>query len=111
LAKVPHVHRAWIIEDLDEDGDPLERMLHRNAAPGRSGDVAVVLEQYVAPRSTHRGDGGSEHGSPWEYDRHVPILLWGHGVAAGEVKTEVAVIDLARTLADRWGLPPDPHGG
>ena len=39
--------------------------------------------------------GGSTHGSPYDYDTHVPLLFWGPAyVGRGEVKTPVEVADL-----------------
>lgn len=111
LVGLPVVHRAFVVDRLRSDGDALEQLFYRSAAPGRSGDIAIALEPYHAPYVKWRGYKGAEHGSPWEYDRHVPLILWGDGVVAGRVTKEVAVIDLTRTLGDRLGLTPLRRGG
>ena len=49
---------------------------------------------------------GSTHGSPYDYDTHVPLLFWGPGhVGQGEVRQRAEVADLAPTLAAVAGLP------
>jgi hypothetical protein len=73
--------------------------------------VTVVLEPYHAVETRWRGKAGAEHGTPWPYDRHVPILLWGNRVSAGRVDADVSLIDLTRTLGDRLGLRPVAGGG
>jgi hypothetical protein len=50
---------------------------------------------------------GSGHGSPYWYDRSVPLVLLGPGVRAGRSDAEVYTVDLAPTLA-RWAQIPIP---
>lgn len=45
------------------------------------------------------------HGSPYDYDREVPILFFGGGVAPGVVLASPNTIDLAPTLANLAGVP------
>ncbi|MEZ4417810.1 MAG: alkaline phosphatase family protein [Gemmatimonadota bacterium] len=48
---------------------------------------------------------GTMHGSPYYYDRHVPLLFFGAEIDAGVVETAVSSTDVAPTLA-RWvGIP------
>jgi predicted AlkP superfamily pyrophosphatase or phosphodiesterase len=60
----------------------------------RSGDVLV----FENPGNYFGGGTGTGHGSPWAYDRHVPILVSGFGVRPGRVSRRVAVTDIAPTL-------------
>ena len=55
---------------------------------------------------------GTSHGSPYEYDRAVPIVLWGTGIEPGRIPGPAATVDLAPTLAGRIGvaIPPDLDG-
>ncbi|MEE8408311.1 MAG: alkaline phosphatase family protein [Myxococcota bacterium] len=111
LRNHPAVHAAWPVSALKSEHDPLARLMYESAHPTRAGDVAVVLEPYHAMRTKWRGEKGAEHGTPWPYDRHVPILMWGDGVEPGRVDTEVTLVDLTRTLGDRLGLEPVRGGG
>lgn len=111
LQQQPTVRNAWAIAELGRRTDPLARLMAESAYPGRAGDIAVVLEPHHAVKTSWRGEVGAEHGTPWPYDRHVPILLWGDRVMAGRVDAKVSIIDLTRTLGDRLGLPTIAGGG
>lgn len=55
---------------------------------------------------------GTSHGSPYWYDRHVPFVLIGAGVAPGSRDDAVFTYDMAPTLADLAGVsaPTDLDG-
>jgi predicted AlkP superfamily pyrophosphatase or phosphodiesterase len=44
------------------------------------------------------------HGSPYEYDRHVPLIFMGYGIRAGSSAEPVGVVDVAPTLARLAGI-------
>lgn len=52
------------------------------------------------------------HGSPYDYDRRVPLFFLGAGVAAGVYENPVHTTDVAPTLAALAGIPfpPDLDG-
>lgn len=78
----------------------------------RSGDIAVALVEYS---STYNPKGPGElvagHGSPWDYDRRVPILFWWPGVAAQAPKAAIETVDIAPTLAAIAGIAAPPVDG
>jgi predicted AlkP superfamily pyrophosphatase or phosphodiesterase len=45
------------------------------------------------------------HGSPYRYDRHVPLMFMGRGIDAGTSDERVRTVDLAPTLAKLLGVP------
>ncbi len=54
----------------------------------------------------------STHGSPYYYDRHVPVVFLGAGVSAGTSASPVATVDVAPTLARLIGIEaPDDLDG
>lgn len=61
----------------------------------------------------HRDEpGGTTHGSPYRYDRHVPLVFFGAGVGAGVSDRPVRTVDIAPTLADLVGITvPDDLDG
>ncbi|HET7537078.1 MAG TPA: alkaline phosphatase family protein [Candidatus Didemnitutus sp.] len=73
----------------------------------RSGDLFVQPRPYYFIRKT-----GSNHGSPYDYDTHVPLLWYGLGVKPGVHPEKVGTDDLAPTLAHLLGLsaPPQSRG-
>jgi predicted AlkP superfamily pyrophosphatase or phosphodiesterase len=80
--------------------------------PQRSGDLVVILQPYLTlygkPQHPDH-DYVASHGSPWEYDRRVPILFWWRGITAFEQPAAVETVDIAPTLADLIGFEVGPH--
>lgn len=70
----------------------------------RSGDVVVQLKPY---HFFSAYPNGTTHGQFYDYDRHVPVLVWGQGVEAGEQNQPVRVAQVAPTLAQALGLAMD----
>jgi predicted AlkP superfamily pyrophosphatase or phosphodiesterase len=46
------------------------------------------------------------HGSPYDYDSHVPLIFYGDGVKPGRYDRFVRTVDLAPTLAAIAGVKP-----
>ena len=42
------------------------------------------------------------HFSPWSYDRHVPLALYGLPFTPGTYHGRVGPVDIAATLASLW---------
>jgi len=63
-----------------------------------SGDIIAVLKRGVLPIKA-KPFRVSTHGSPWDYDRRVPILFWRKGLAGFEQPAPVETVDIAPTLA------------
>jgi predicted AlkP superfamily pyrophosphatase or phosphodiesterase len=86
----------------DPTARPIQERLRLSFVPGRSGDLQVALRPYT------QLDGYPEvadHGSPYDYDRRVPLVFWGPW--AKEERTEpVSLVDLAPTLAQLLGVKP-----
>jgi len=51
-------------------------------------------------------DAPANHGSPYDYDRRVPIVFMGPGIAAGSSTARARTVDLAPTLASLAGVSP-----
>jgi predicted AlkP superfamily pyrophosphatase or phosphodiesterase len=71
----------------------------------RSGDLMVLLKPRVTTIVTPAPFYVETHGSPWDYDRRVPILFWRKGMAGFEQPLSVETVDIAPTLAATIGLP------
>jgi predicted AlkP superfamily pyrophosphatase or phosphodiesterase len=75
----------------------------------RSGDFYVMLRPRITPIAAPGGSGSvATHGSPWDYDRRVPILFWRRGMAGFEQPLAVETVDIMPTLAALIGLPLAP---
>jgi len=69
----------------------------------RSGDLVVLLKKDVTPiPDTSRYV--ATHGSPWDYDRRVPVLFWRSGMASAASDAPVETTDIMPTLAAWLGL-------
>ena len=53
----------------------------------------------------------AEHGGQDPQDRHVPLLVWGHGLAHGLVTTHVETTEIAPTILHLLGLDPQRTAG
>ncbi|MCY7399125.1 MAG: alkaline phosphatase family protein, partial [Sphingomonas bacterium] len=73
----------------------------------RSGDFVVMLKRNITPIAAPSLGYVATHGSPWDYDRRVPILFWRPGLARNERPDAVATVDIMPTLAAMLGLPID----
>ena len=70
----------------------------------RSGDLYVVLKPHIQPiADTSRYV--ATHGSPWDYDRRVPVIFWRRGMPATSREEPVETADIMPTLAAMIGLP------
>jgi hypothetical protein len=78
---------------MSSEGDSLAAASRRSFFPGRSQDVVFVLKPYFIDRPK----SGTNHGSPYTYDTHVPLLWFGAGVPTGQRSEAVGVDDLAPT--------------
>jgi arylsulfatase A-like enzyme len=64
----------------------------------------VVQEPYWF--NFDEGPVASMHGSPWNYDTHVPVVFAGPGIPATVVHRQVQPADVAPTLAALLGMTP-----
>ncbi len=69
-----------------------------------SGDFVVLLARGVIAMPVARPGYVATHGSPWDYDRRVPILFWRKGMTPFEQPNGVETVDIAPTLAALVGL-------
>ncbi len=101
--KQPGVARVDRFRDLRADSATnvvARRWTHQFPA-----GVNVELIINLTPHSTWGGNVSS-HGSPYDYDTHVPIIFSGFGVRAGKVTQFVRTVDIAPTLAELAGVKP-----
>ena len=71
---------------------------------GRSGDLIVFLKPRVTPIPDPTRGYVATHGSPYDYDRRVPILFWRKGLAGFEHPGSIETVDIMPTLARQIGL-------
>ncbi|WP_126173509.1 alkaline phosphatase family protein [Altericroceibacterium xinjiangense] len=82
----------------------LEQRARASFDPERSGDVVALLKRGVVAVTDPGPGHATGHGSPWDYDRRVPILFLRKGMSGFEQATPVETVDIAPTLAALTGL-------
>lgn len=110
LEELDWVADAMTFEELARGApnDSMTYFYHNGFRPDRptsrfsSFGVALRLPE----RWYHYTYGGANHGSPYLYDRAVPMVFYGAGVEPGEdTVTRARGVDLAPTLAALAGIP------
>ncbi len=93
---VPHVFRAYTREMLLRGEVDIEvgRRVMNGFYPSRGPDMYVLLEPYWI-----YGAKGTTHSATFSYDAHVPVIFMGPGIKPGRYDQEIAVNDIAPTLA------------
>ena len=74
--------------------DTIDERVLRSFNPRRSGDLEIVLDPYWI-----RSGSGATHGSPYNYDSHIPLIFMGPGIKAGRYYQAAALNDAAPTIA------------
>jgi len=82
----------------------LYRSVINNFHPKRSGDIYIVFEPNWFINDFDGLTVASHHGSPWNYDTHVPIVFAGAGLHAQTVDRRVLSVDIAPTLSSYLGI-------
>lgn len=102
LTTHPHVQRTFTHAELlgaGPESDEVAALAKRSFHPDRCGDVYVVLKPYCIP-SAKLGTG-TTHGSPHDYDRHVPLQVYGPGISGGE-RDEPTTPQAIASIFARW---------
>lgn len=121
LAAEPEVAGAFTQQELlatpvprgkPADQWTLKERFAASTFPGRSADISVALKSGRVTAAPAAGQYVAGHGSPWDYDRRVPILFWWPGAPTENRATPIETVDIAPTLAGILGLatPNDLDG-
>ena len=85
------------------------RSVVNNFHTKRSGDVFIVFEPNWFINDFDGLTVAATHGSPWNYDTHVPIVFAGAGLEPKIIDRRVHTVDIAPTLFAVLGIRP-PSG-
>lgn len=85
-----------------DDAGPIGELVRNTHHPARGADLYVIAKEKVLFSDYV---SGTSHGSPWSYDREVPLSFFGAGIPAGETGRTAHTIDIAPTLARALGVP------
>ena len=89
------------IMDPEFNADPLLPLIRNSFFQPRSPHIIATPKPYIY---ISENVGGTGHGTPHEYDRHVPIVFMGARIVAGRYSESCGPEDIAPTLVDLLGL-------
>ena len=117
----PQVYAVYTADELKRTAIPrgapdkwsVIQRVRASFDPARSGDLIVILKPYVSQIAAPSKGYVATHGSPWDYDRRVPIIFWRKGVAGVARSEAVGTVDILPTLGAMIGLgvPSDSVDG
>jgi predicted AlkP superfamily pyrophosphatase or phosphodiesterase len=116
LKRQPAVADAWTTTRLMQrtPADSFAVLTRRSLYPGRAGGTFSRYGVEVRFASGILGNErtGTTHGSPYWYDRHVPMIFIGPGIRPARVDDRASTVDFAPTLARLIGVryPGDLEG-
>ncbi len=102
--KVDGVARVDHLTSLAADtlNDPIARRWTHQFAAGDSVELVMTLTPYSVWGTTLV----ATHGSPYDYDTHVPLIFYGPWFSTGRYDDAVRTVDIAPTLAEVTGVTP-----
>jgi predicted AlkP superfamily pyrophosphatase or phosphodiesterase len=98
-----HVARVYTRDQLlrgEVPNDIIGRRVLRGFNASRSGDLEIILEPFWIRAAT-----GTTHGTPYNYDASIPLILMGPGIKPGRYSDAVALNDAAPTLSTILNIP------
>lgn len=107
LRSYPGIADAWLISEVrtwQRADDPLRRAAAAGVAADNSADVMFITQRHYSLDIGEASGKGTNHGSPYEYDRRVPVLAAGPGVPERRESESVNQLRVAATLARMLGI-------
>ncbi|WOJ94400.1 alkaline phosphatase family protein [Congregibacter variabilis] len=103
-ADVAYAYTATDIVTGSTVGGDIAEFVSANHQAKRSGDVYVVFKSGSFINDFDGLVVAASHGSPWRYDRHVPVIFAGNRLKGKTVSRVVAPYDIAPTLSNKLGI-------
>ena len=101
LRGVAHISRVYTASQVragQMQRDPVSQAVSYGYYDGRSGDLLFVPENYWM-LAEDDPIYVTTHGTPFDYDNHVPLIFLGPGIAPARYRRQVKINDVAPTLA------------
>jgi predicted AlkP superfamily pyrophosphatase or phosphodiesterase len=105
---IARVYDRTEVPALARSDDPFARAVAAGFHDERSGDLIVLPKPnwiFVADDKTVVPGNATTHGSGYDYDTHVPLVLFGAGIETGQYDAAASPADIAPTLARIAGVP------
>ncbi|MEK9871168.1 MAG: hypothetical protein VW831_15705, partial [Gammaproteobacteria bacterium] len=101
LEAQPGIETVWTESEIMLGESDTARLYRNSWVDGKSGHLIVQsAEDCLIWRPE-----GTTHGSPYLYDRAVPLVFFGGNIRQGQSEAEAHSIDMAPTLSAAIGMP------
>ena len=100
------VYDARNAAELRTSGKNIERLIGATLPDDPPGDLYLVTEPGWFDALSEIG--GTNHGTPWDYDRRVPVLMWGTAIERRTSEETQDALRVAPTLAALLNIPAPP---
>ena len=101
----PEIGAAYSFDQViaGSGSGPIFEKFVRSVHPERGADILYAPREHYLFTSSSTG---TSHGSPYEYNTHVPLVFAGAGLAAERRNEQVRTVDMAPTLASLMNVTP-----
>ena len=99
------VERVFVQADLEGElstTDSWKRLTQRCFDPERSPEIIIQSRPWAILQMT----SGTSHGSPYPYDRSIPLVFMGPGIRPARRFDSASSADVAPTVLDLLGIEP-----
>lgn len=112
LLEEPALRDAWPLERVRAfgDSDPVERAMRLSVTPENEADLMFLSRPHYPLDLRDPAEQGTNHGTPYDYDRQVPVLAFGARVPERRSGEPVDQMRVAATLAHLLGIPAPASG-
>lgn len=99
LIDFPGVAHVYSREEMkySQNLDSMGLFIKEGVNSTRSGDVMVIVKNGWLS-DYYEEKGGTDHGSPWDYDTHVPLIFYGWSIKPGSSNNISYPKDIAPTI-------------
>jgi predicted AlkP superfamily pyrophosphatase or phosphodiesterase len=112
LMATGYIEAVYTHSDLQEKpagADEFWQLYKNSLFEQRSPHLMLRLKEYFYLDGSQ---GATGHGTPYDYDRHVPVIFYGKGITAGLRERDCGPDDIASTLGRilQVEMPIEPDG-
>lgn len=106
LSEDPALRGVWSLEQVRAfgDSDPIERSLRLSVAPDNEADLMFLANPHYPLDLRDPPERGTNHGTPYDYDRQVPVLALGAHVPRLRSAEPVDQMRVTATIAHLLGI-------
>jgi len=104
LKSIDYIVETYTAEELQKSARPkksYQSWFQRSYHPDRGNEIKMLFKKFYL---VSYKENGTTHGTPYEYDSNVPIILMGNPFPAGKYSQSVATVDIAPTLLKTIGI-------